>query len=92
MCALESFVLIACILIVCALALYSARAWLLRINEERENTCPRCGFAMALDTSVPGKSATAARPIHRCLHCEAEADPLQTSANGWINSALRPPE
>jgi hypothetical protein len=87
MCALESFVLIVCILIVGALALSSVRARLLLMNEERENTCPRCGFATA-----PDKSATVAKPIRRCLHCEAEADPLQTSARGWIHSALKPPE
>jgi len=87
MCALQFFVLIVCILIVCALALYSVRAWLLLVNEERQNTCPLCGLAMPLD-----KSATAARPIRRCPHCETEADPLQTSASGWINSTLRPPD
>jgi hypothetical protein len=42
---------------------------------------------MALD-----KSVTVAKPRRRCLHCEAEADPLQKSASGWINSALKPPE
>jgi hypothetical protein len=87
MCALEDFGLIGCILIVCALALYSVRAWLLLMNEERENTCPRCGLAM-----TPDKSATVKRPARRCPHCETEADPLRGSARGWINSTLKPPE
>lgn len=92
MCAVEGFALIVCILTVCALALYSVRAWLLLMNEERENVCPRCGLTMTLDKSSLDTSATVARPIRRCLHCEAEADPLQTSASGWINSTLKPPE
>ncbi|GAB1715950.1 MAG: hypothetical protein NTAFB05_09920 [Nitrobacter sp.] len=87
MCTLEDFGLIGCILIVCALAMYSVRVRLLLMNEERENICPRCGLTMALD-----KSANAARPIHRCLHCEAEIDPNQTPSSGWINSTLKPPE
>ncbi len=92
MCALEGSALIVCILAVCALALYSVRAWLLLMNEERESVCPRCGLTTTLDKSNLDTSATVARPIRRCPHCEAEADSLQTSASGWINSTLRPPE
>lgn len=88
MCDLETFFLTIITLMVCVLALYSVRGWLLLMNEERrKSTCPRCGLAITID-----KSAAVARPIRRCPHCGTEADPLQVSASGWINSTLRPPE
>lgn len=87
MCALEDLFLIVCMPIVCALALYGVRGWLLLMNKETESTCPRCGLAMTMD-----KSIAAATLVRRCPHCETEADPFQVSASGWINSSLKSPE
>lgn len=82
------WILGALILIVCALGIYSVRAWLLLLQEERESkTCPRCGSVTAPDAFL-----TAVGPVHSCIHCEMKGCPLKMSARGWIQSTLRPPE
>lgn len=82
------WILAALILMVGALGIYSVRAWLLLLQEERASkTCPRCGSVTAPDTPL-----TAVGAVHSCIHCEIKGCPLKMAASGWINSTLRPPE
>jgi len=82
------WILGALILIVCALGIYSVRAWLSLLHEERKSrTCPFCGWI-----AMPDESAPAARALRSCQHCGTRTGMHHMSASGWINSTLRPPE
>jgi hypothetical protein len=82
------WILAALALTICVLGVYSVRAWLVLLHEERAGKiCPQCGTA-----AMPDPTTGAAGAFPSCNNCPIKGCPFRMSARGWINSPLRPPD